>query len=356
MYNHDVGMWRSLVAHLTGGQGVAGSNPVIPTTSSFWGCTRVSPRKSLNTSSSLRRSRQRRTQNRNGMRGYYVALLLMLSVDCASAQSLSPAERQQNPTAQERQDKTDEQLRAIAAELRALREQQANAEQTRPQDETRYRETAFWPPVWSNWLLAFFAAGAAVIALKTLRAIEEQVVANVDAAHAAKESAEVATRMLKMNRPSLQSRDWRFTADGPWLWASFDASNASNVLTRITDVRLHATVSAPPIGGDPRTGDPVARPTHDYPDTALVTPGGSHPISFALGRVDLPNTESERLRYGFENAALSVIVDGTITYADMFNIYTLKTKCLAVQWGRSQQAKIRKTDDEDLTDKSQRPE
>jgi hypothetical protein len=27
----DVGMWRSLVAHLTGGQGVAGSNPVIPT-------------------------------------------------------------------------------------------------------------------------------------------------------------------------------------------------------------------------------------------------------------------------------------------------------------------------------------
>ncbi len=25
------GMWRSLVAHLTGGQGVAGSNPVIPT-------------------------------------------------------------------------------------------------------------------------------------------------------------------------------------------------------------------------------------------------------------------------------------------------------------------------------------
>src|SRR5699024_5132194 len=27
----NIGMWRSLVAHLTGGQGVAGSNPVIPT-------------------------------------------------------------------------------------------------------------------------------------------------------------------------------------------------------------------------------------------------------------------------------------------------------------------------------------
>ena len=25
------GLWRSLVAHLTGGQGVAGSNPVSPT-------------------------------------------------------------------------------------------------------------------------------------------------------------------------------------------------------------------------------------------------------------------------------------------------------------------------------------
>ena len=31
LYNCRVGMWRSLVAHLTGGQGVAGSNPVIPT-------------------------------------------------------------------------------------------------------------------------------------------------------------------------------------------------------------------------------------------------------------------------------------------------------------------------------------
>jgi hypothetical protein len=30
-YDRRVGMWRSLVAHLTGGQGVAGSNPVIPT-------------------------------------------------------------------------------------------------------------------------------------------------------------------------------------------------------------------------------------------------------------------------------------------------------------------------------------
>ncbi len=26
-----IGTWRSLVAHLTGGQGVAGSNPVVPT-------------------------------------------------------------------------------------------------------------------------------------------------------------------------------------------------------------------------------------------------------------------------------------------------------------------------------------
>ena len=27
----NVGMWRSMVAHFTGGEGVAGSNPVIPT-------------------------------------------------------------------------------------------------------------------------------------------------------------------------------------------------------------------------------------------------------------------------------------------------------------------------------------
>ena len=27
----NIGAWRSLVAHLTGGQGVAGSNPVAPT-------------------------------------------------------------------------------------------------------------------------------------------------------------------------------------------------------------------------------------------------------------------------------------------------------------------------------------
>ena len=29
-----IGLWRSLVAHLTGGQGVAGSNPVSPTVKS----------------------------------------------------------------------------------------------------------------------------------------------------------------------------------------------------------------------------------------------------------------------------------------------------------------------------------
>src|SRR5690606_14761642 len=32
----STGMWRSLVAHLTGGQGVAGSNPVIPTEKPWW--------------------------------------------------------------------------------------------------------------------------------------------------------------------------------------------------------------------------------------------------------------------------------------------------------------------------------
>ncbi len=34
-------MWRSLVAHLTGGQGVAGSNPVIPTTFARESATKV---------------------------------------------------------------------------------------------------------------------------------------------------------------------------------------------------------------------------------------------------------------------------------------------------------------------------
>ena len=32
-----IGLWRSLVAHLTGGQGVAGSNPVSPTNVMFHG-------------------------------------------------------------------------------------------------------------------------------------------------------------------------------------------------------------------------------------------------------------------------------------------------------------------------------
>ena len=41
--SEQIGTWRSLVAHLTGGQGVAGSNPVVPTNQlagdsefSFW--------------------------------------------------------------------------------------------------------------------------------------------------------------------------------------------------------------------------------------------------------------------------------------------------------------------------------
>ena len=38
-------MWRSLVAHLTGGQGVAGSNPVIPTNFLLRGHTEAAPRR-----------------------------------------------------------------------------------------------------------------------------------------------------------------------------------------------------------------------------------------------------------------------------------------------------------------------
>ena len=38
-----IGMWRSLVAHLTGGQGVAGSNPVIPTNNLKGKCSACNP-------------------------------------------------------------------------------------------------------------------------------------------------------------------------------------------------------------------------------------------------------------------------------------------------------------------------
>jgi hypothetical protein len=44
-HSHLVGMWRSLVAHLTGGQGVAGSNPVIPT--NICGSESPSPRRAF---------------------------------------------------------------------------------------------------------------------------------------------------------------------------------------------------------------------------------------------------------------------------------------------------------------------
>ena len=69
-----------------------------------------------------------------------------------------------------------------------------------------------WPPTWSNWILAGFAAIAALIVAYSLGAIKEQATASLIAAQAAKKASRIAEQSLRLvNQPWLDTNDWTVT-------------------------------------------------------------------------------------------------------------------------------------------------
>ena len=76
-------------------------------------------------------------------------------------------------------------LQSIASELREIREETTRIEQQRAE-----RDSRPGPPIYSTWVLILVTGGAVYGAFLTLGAIKRQVDASVDAANAAKTSAD----------------------------------------------------------------------------------------------------------------------------------------------------------------------
>ena len=85
-----------------------------------------------------------------------------------------------------------QELRAIALELRAVRAEIANWRQQQAQQTARPE-----PPNWSNWMLVFVAAAAALVAYRTLKPIREQASATAKHLQRTERANEIAFESAK---------------------------------------------------------------------------------------------------------------------------------------------------------------
>jgi hypothetical protein len=225
--------------------------------------------------------------------------------------------KRHNPA--DRQDET-EALRTIASELRAINQRQTADEQQRANNQSSYWDKAFAPENWSQWLLAVFAALAAGIAAKSLCAIEVQAIETRKAANAARRSASIAERSLRLlNQPWLDTADWDvseehaapvpdgnggFTQELTGLTVAFNVVNNSH-----TPATLYRIVMTDYGSGSPPT---------DYTVTAVVgnpiTPGSKHPYQVRITDLAKSQIKSYADRTGFP-----VKIEGTIHFGDLFN-------------------------------------
>jgi hypothetical protein len=169
---------------------------------------------------------------RRAFHGAAIVTLFWCLASCALAQSSRPDERQRDKTAAaERQDQSAERLTVIADELRALREQLAGTDQSAGED-------VYWPPIWSNWVLAILAGVAAVIAGLSLRAIREQVAANVTAAKAARDSADAAGHAVQKAQTNLTIMEHQLAQMGAQTAATQMAAEAARRSANIAATTL----------------------------------------------------------------------------------------------------------------------
>jgi hypothetical protein len=110
---------------------------------------------------------------------------------------------EQNEAARQRQRETDN-IAAIASVLSSIDRRQADEDQRRAAEEPKNWGQRLWQSLWnpavSNWALAFFAAIAAFIGVRTLKAIRLDVRQTAKAATAAQKSAEATADALSTQR------------------------------------------------------------------------------------------------------------------------------------------------------------
>ena len=98
-----------------------------------------------------------------------------------------------------------------ASHPRGVDKPSSNSEQQHREDEPQQIwKKAFAPETWSNWVLVMIGAGGGVFALRTLRALQQQVTANeisaksaLSQAEAAKVSADTANRSAALSEKAL---------------------------------------------------------------------------------------------------------------------------------------------------------
>src|SRR5436309_2611110 len=171
----------------------------------------------------------------------------------------SPRTQKQQRAPDERQNETD-QLRAIAAELRAINDREARREAQRAADETHKPDQVFWPPLWSNWALVGVGALAAGAAIKTLRAIEREVIETGTAAAAAKQSADIAREALYVGERAYvhlshyPGQSFAQQQAGMILQTKLKVENTGRTPARLSDIRLAAFVTDGDVPDQPPSG------------------------------------------------------------------------------------------------------
>lgn len=242
----------------------------------------------------------------------YVSTLVLMMVALtavASAQASAGGRetRAQREAAQRQQD-TNDQLRAIAAELAALRQQQAEANRRAAALEARRRQNS---PTWTDITSVAIGTIAAAIGLFTLRALVQQVRANVASAESAKNAAEVSAASLAISeRAYLSIGDWKFGGINPEQTIFFYWFAATG--------RTPATI----LGGEIRLSVDGPVPVQPHLDPRFVQPVTPQVLTATMRphqMVVFPNLPAEVVEaWNTGNRKFQIYLAGTIRYRDAF--------------------------------------
>lgn len=208
-----------------------------------------------------------------------------------SKKSSQPRDQPDNSAGVSTQE-TERNLRMIADELRAIREQTAAADRTRAAQEQQQHPRLFGndAPVWSNWILAVIAFFAGVVATRAFNHERDAVKLT--------ERADVAVDRIDAN-----------TLEGVGLWAGTVVTVWFQNLgrTRAQSVIYEGTLGI--VGADD-TGATTTSPASSIAPTALA------PYDFrgALGTF-IPSPAIELVNAG----KLELRVTGKMTYDDIFD-------------------------------------
>jgi hypothetical protein len=217
----------------------------------------------------------------------------------------------------------------VQGEILSQPQEETTKEKTQQANDISWRKEDVWPPVWSNWALVLVALGAAYIGLRTLSAIKRQaeiategVEVNRIAAEAAKQSADVADKSLRV-----VERAWLAVVfDQPFQPQArpvtpiyFTVKNIGNTVALLKLKKINAKrweFSFIP----ERQLEP--KPMSTLPTIAVIFPGDKLMLD---GLVDIPFTQTD-----IDTAITAPLlfdVYGYVAYDDVFGIRHMTRFC-----------------------------